>query len=490
MTENINENKLNDKGLPPIIPLIKLIHESNKVKAEVSETKTSELKELTGTSKFEKSIENFFVKYRDKFIIIQLLMLVGLVALVVVPALLPLPSDSDTALTSFSLFARYMIWGLWFPLVFLSVIFFGRIWCGLLCPQGALTEWVSKWGFKKPIPRWMRYGSVPILSFIIVTILGQTLGVRDYALPAMEIFIGTTILSLLVGLLYAKDRRVWCRFLCPIGPLLGTLSRLGAVSFERKDKARGWQCPTFINTSTKTASSNCIECFKCTNPGEEGTLHLTLRRPGVEIENIDERDPNIWETIFIFAVAGLTLGAFHWTANPMYDDFKYFIGNFLLNLDSKLITSLIGVNGPWYTMVNFPQAGEVFNLLDVFSITIFMIISMFAVGGLLFALTAASAMLLKTPEPFMKKVTRLGYAYAPVALVSLVVGLGLILFNSFKGLGLSEPAIHSLQALVFIGGVLWSLHLARVLQNGIGPAIVPTIAGVTIITYAWFMVLF
>lgn len=447
-----------------------------------------------------RAIESFFVKNRERFIYIHMFMLIVFLALILIPAFLPLPSEDAAIFNNFTLAARFILWGLWFPLVLLSVVLFGRLWCGLLCPQGALSEYAGRRGFNKPIPRWMRWEGMPIISFIVVTILGQLVGVRDYPLAALEVLGGTMVIAAIVGFLYASGWRPWCRYLCPIGPLLGIFSRLGAVSFNPPHPpllkggtggvagdGRGCVCPTFINTANKVASSNCIECFRCVDPETSHSLHLRIRRPGLEIEEIKKREPSLWEVVFLFLATGLALGAFHWQVNPVYIQYKQAVGGFLLN---RGLGEFIGKNGPWWLMVNYPQAGETFIWLDFISITTFMLICMAGIVIILFMLTMLSASIVREKDPIMATVAKLGYLYAPVALISLIIGLGLILFQSLNDIGIDKDVVRIAQGFLFAAGGMWSLYLAVRLHNGWSMAVIPNIIGIAVVTAAWHRVLF
>jgi len=454
-------------------------------------------------ARVETKVEVFLAGKKHLFIYVQLLILAVMLFLIIGPAFLPAPPNGATAFNNISLFASFLVWGLWFPLVFVSVIFFGRLWCGLLCPQGALSEQTTRVGLQRSVPKLLRWGGAPVVSFIVITVIGQVIGVREYPLPAVLVFIGTTLLAVFFGFIYAKEKRVWCRYLCPVGPILGIFSRLGAVSFEKnKIKAKGYPCPTFINTSAKTASSNCIECFKCVNPGESGSLHLKLRRPGLEVEEIAKREPKPWEVIFLFTATGLALGAFHWLVNPLYIQYKHILGGFFLD---NGLGSLIGNSGPWWVMVNYPAAGEVFNWLDFISISSFMLLCMVGVGAALFFLTGLSTFVVRRAGEkarevkFTETLTMLGYQYAPVALVSLVIGLGLGLFQSLETLGISADSVRLIQVIFFALGAVWSLYLGVRLQNnlisaGKVPALIlsmiPSACGVFLIALLWHRVLF
>jgi len=433
-------------------------------------------------------IEDFFVRNRRRFVYLHTGMFIFLALLIIVPALLPPPAEDSAILNNFTLLARFLIWGLWFPLLLLSVIFLGRLWCGLLCPHGAVSEYAGKKGLNMPIPKWLRWGGVPIASFVFITTLGQLIGIREYPLAALEVLGGTMVIAILVGFLYGNGRRPFCRYLCPLGPLLGIFSRLGAVSFEKEGReGKGYPCPTFINTAKKVASSDCIECFKCVNPGTDGSLRLKIRRPGLEIREIGKRGPNLWEVVFLFSATGLALGAFHWLVNPLYIRYKQAIGGFFLNIG---LGDWIGWSGPWWMMVNYPEGGDVFNLVDFISVISFMLLSMTGVAMILFLLTALSALLLRDKAPLMETISRLGYLYAPVALVSLVIGLGLILFQSLGAFGLSKEVIQMSQGIFFAGGGIWSLYLAVRLQGGFNLAIVPSMVGVGFVALSWYQALF
>ncbi|MEK7850324.1 MAG: 4Fe-4S binding protein, partial [Deltaproteobacteria bacterium] len=215
-------------------------------------------------------IEGFLVRNRDRFGYIHFGMFILFLALFLIPPFLPAPPEEAKPWNNFVLFAKFAVWGLWFPLILASVIIFGRAWCGLFCPQGALSEFLNKRGEDRAVPKWLRWEGTPIMSFIIITVLGQLVAVRDYPKPMLLIFGGTTVLAALLGYRYTNGRRAWCRNLCPVGLLLGIFSRLGMVGitpppsppYQGGDK-RGVGnvvCPLYINLNNKVASRHCIEC--------------------------------------------------------------------------------------------------------------------------------------------------------------------------------------------------------------------------------------
>ena len=449
------------------------------------------------------AVEGFFVRYRHRLIWVHAAAFVVFVVVIALPLYLPEAPESATPFTHFTRFANYLIWGLWFPLVFLSVIFTGRSWCGLFCPMGAATEWTNKVGLQREIPGWLRWEGTPAVSFIVTTIWGQTVGVRDHPEAAALVFGGTMLAALVIGYLYGRKKRAWCRHLCPIGRLLGLYSRLGAIQFAPQVKRPGRDaysekgaCPTMIDLVGKNESRHCIECFRCVNPTAKGSVRMEFRRPGVEIENIRENRANQAEAWFLFLDTGVALGAFLWLVLPKYQELRQALGAW--SLDRGWLWLL--EPGPSWLVSVHPQRGEVFLWLDFFAISSFMIAWMIAMAVLLASTTAAAAYLsgrVGGDGRFRRRFSELGYQYAPVAMVSLIIGLGALLFDPIKSTPLGNAGVHAVKGGLFVLGVAWSVWLSqKILARQGVPAtkrwlpILPGIAGSIVIGACWWPAIF
>lgn len=454
-------------------------------------------------SPFVKKLEAFFVRHRDRLLYVHIAMFIVFMVLLFVPPLLSEAGEDATPFSHFTTFANYAIWGLWFPLVFLSVIFTGRSWCGLLCPMGAASEWANKRGLKRAIPAWVRWEGTPVISFLIITILGQTVGVRDHPEAIAVVFGSTLFVAIALGFFYGRSKRAWCRHMCPIGLLLGVFSRLGAVQFWPKRPKQGGDtyterglCPTMIDINRKEESRHCIECFRCVHPQSRGGLMLRLRKPGQEVEQIRDHNPNLAEIWFLFLGTGAALGGFLWLVLPQYKLWRQRVGEWFIDHDAFWI----GESGPWWLMSVYPERREVFVWLDFMMIVGFMLACTVILAIVLGGTTWLSAWLAGrngADRSLRERFVELGYQYAPIAMVSLIIGLGGELFEGLRYIGFGDAGIGYAKGGLFVASFLWSLHLGgRLLaRQGLRSTqrwlpLVPGIVGSAVVGLAWWPAIF
>jgi len=222
---------------------------------------------------------------------------------------------------------RAFIAGLLYSVInVLAAVIFGRVWCGWLCPMGSILDWFSP--SKQPLDhkvsekwRTVKYLLFAVLVFAAmfgnqsliftdpVSILTRTMttalwpGLRfmvfsiesflyrfDLLWPILDVinnklllplfqgiesvFISTLPMFLffagIAGLNWIKEH-FWCRYLCPLGGMLGIFSRL-SIFRRRVDEACtscgicAQNCPTrTINKEKKYSSdpSECVYCYDC-----------------------------------------------------------------------------------------------------------------------------------------------------------------------------------------------------------------------------------
>ncbi|MFQ5456276.1 MAG: sigma 54-interacting transcriptional regulator [Nitrospirota bacterium] len=203
----------------------------------------------------------------------------------------------------------------WFGL-YISSFTIGRIWCAI-CPFSSLADLFKDINSKKiPLPHDMSRKSEKYLAGLILLVLwieGITV------MPHYPLFTGLLIIFILSGavifsILY--ERRVWCRYLCPLGGLIGIYSLASFVTIRANRKLclsrclthdcylgrEGMEgCPMFLHPYGIENSQNCTLCGACIRICRHNSLHLPLHLPTTGIEDID-----IFSLPFSFLVSALT----------------------------------------------------------------------------------------------------------------------------------------------------------------------------------------
>ena len=118
-------------------------------------------------------------------------------------------------------------------------IMFGRYFCGWICPKGIIQEYVYRpsLGVKVPekLDRVLKFGKyLSLLALVAAPLIWHFRLFREWAGPFKVIFNldgSTFLIAYLAVVLVASVfiGRAFCRYLCPIGGLLGLLALLSPV---------------------------------------------------------------------------------------------------------------------------------------------------------------------------------------------------------------------------------------------------------------------
>jgi len=153
------------------------------------------------------------------------------------------------------------------------ILLFGNIYCGYLCPFGALQELLSYIipdKFKRPAAyetmrkaRFVKYVLLFIMVIVFFLSRGKQTLVPDPLILAFNFHISFVfIVSAIVILAFVGSvfyRRFWCRYLCPVGAFLSLFNNL--IIFRRFIPAKLFGLCEFGLTAND--NMDCIYCDRC-----------------------------------------------------------------------------------------------------------------------------------------------------------------------------------------------------------------------------------
>lgn len=215
-----------------------------------------------------------------------------------------------------------------------------KAFCSWICPVGTLSEMLGRLGLRildRPleVPRWLdwplRFLKYLLLGFFVWVIVSmgaplievfldgpynRVADLRMYLFFAEMSAVGLGVIALL-ALLSVFIQGFWCRYLCPYGALLGSLSLLSPLRITRnaascidcQECTR--LCPSRIqvHTATRVVSDECSACYRCVAacPAKET---LEMRAP------VGRGLPgwlfgSLVVGLFV-AITGLAMGLGHW----------------------------------------------------------------------------------------------------------------------------------------------------------------------------------
>ena len=188
--------------------------------------------------------------------------------------------------------------------------FFGPLFCGLLCPAGAFTEYLSKLIPERFQIDWIKYTEIApirygmLAGFCLVPFFGGILAcaycnfflfdllanyyTRGYFISLSSSLLLTSVLWLVVFGLFTKGGRGYCNFLCPVGALQNLThffsSKLPFVRRMIVDNQQCIGCQRCARSCPMRAISmqenraeislhNCIICGQCAHACPVRAIH-------------------------------------------------------------------------------------------------------------------------------------------------------------------------------------------------------------------------
>jgi transcriptional regulator with AAA-type ATPase domain/ferredoxin len=191
-----------------------------------------------------------------------------------------------------------LVWAMWWPMLALSWFFGARIWCSI-CPMGAVNDLLNKFcSLKRKVPKFIRNNSTYLSGLGLALIIYMEASTNMVNSPMATGFLLLAIASfaILSGFIY--ERRVWCRYLCPLGRLAATFSGCSVIEwrsnssicnstcktnacYKGNDEVPG--CPLYQGPFSLYSNQDCILCGNCVKICENASPAFNIRIPGHEL---------------------------------------------------------------------------------------------------------------------------------------------------------------------------------------------------------------
>jgi len=213
-----------------------------------------------------------------------------------------------------------LVWAMWWPMLTVSWFVGARIWCSV-CPMGAVNDLLNRVGKKKmKVPAFIRNQGIYLSAAGLGIIIWAEAASK---MPESPMATGLLLLSIvsfavLSGIFF--ERRLWCRYLCPLGRLAAIFSGCSVIEwrsnssicnstcknnscYKGDETTRG--CPLYQGPFSLNSNQNCILCGNCVKTCPNDSPALNLRMPGHELWAAIK--PEKVTTVFVPVILGTQL---------------------------------------------------------------------------------------------------------------------------------------------------------------------------------------
>ncbi len=204
--------------------------------------------------------------------------------------------------SNFSIIFVWIVW--WALLIMLLIPLASRLWC-TTCPIPALGEWVQRgaivgrrigrpFGLNLAWPRPLRNIWLQNFSFVAVAMFSAIILTR----PVVTAWVLAAFIALALGSMLIFQRRVFCRYICPVGGFIGLYAMTAPVEIRVKDpdvclkhcaaecvrgSPNGYGCPWMEYPGSLTRNAYCGMCTECIKTCPIGNVSLNVRPFGADL---------------------------------------------------------------------------------------------------------------------------------------------------------------------------------------------------------------
>lgn len=427
-------------------------------------------------------------KSRYPQVIVLAVMLVGY-ALAIMAGLIGTPVGNS----NFSIVFVWIAW--WAILILVAVPFFGRGWCAI-CPIPLPGEWMQRGAILAPTgkaskwlnlrwPKPLRNIWLQNVSFLLLALFSSLL----LTTPNVTGIVLAAMLFAAIGLSMVFERRSFCRYLCPVGGFIGLFSQAAPVELRIKEKnvcvscngkpcyngsAAAYGCPWDVFPGGLTKNTYCGLCMECIRSCPNDNIAVNLRPFGADLAEPSAKLDEAFKAFVMLGAAmiyaGVLLGPWGLLKNAAY---HVGTGAWFFYAVSFLAINLVVLPGLFALGLlpapNLRVLRQRFATLSVALIPLgFMFWIAFSVS---FVLTNGTYVLASLSDP---------------------LGLGWDLFGTvhIAWQPLLTPLVAPIQTLALVGGLMWSIHVARkaVVRVRVSPIPVVVFAFAVTLMMLWLLI--
>lgn len=205
-------------------------------------------------------------------------------------------------------FGLNLFWAWWWPGILVTYPLIGRLWCSV-CPFMIYGEVVQRWRLaqgallmKWPTEMMDMWGGWFLFALFAAILVWEECWVLENTAYLSSCLLLLITFGAMVGSFFF-ERRIWCRYLCPIGGMNGLFAKLSLTELRARRgtcsaecttyhcykggpaEGEGQEtdgCPLYSHPASLKDNRNCVLCMTCLKACPHRSVQLNLRAPGVD----------------------------------------------------------------------------------------------------------------------------------------------------------------------------------------------------------------